>query len=99
LLFKNRKFKSTHVHLDGNEYHNCEFQKCEIAFAGTEVVGLSDCHFEECTWVFLGAADKTIGFLTALYTQPAFRPLVEATLHNIRTGNHPSMKPEADDLS
>lgn len=86
--FEGESFEDRQVRLDGNEYRRCVFRRCKLQFGAMEPVTAVDCSFEECDWMFTGAAALTVGFMTALY-QAGAKQLIERTFENIRHGRHP----------
>lgn len=62
-----RDFKGETVQLDGNQFVGCTFYDCKLVFYAYEPVSFDRCVFHECDWVFEGAADIMLSFLTALY--------------------------------
>ena len=81
-----KEFENDTVVLDGTLFRKCKFDGgCTIIFRATSPTGLDGCAFSpSCQWRFEGAALLTLDFLRAMYADPAFRPLVEATFNNIR---------------
>ena|SRR5712691_1176211 len=78
------------VTLDGNEYLNCVFGKCRIAYGATAPAKLVNSEFDSCTWEFIGAAGLTVDFMTALYAMGGGAlELIEGTFNNIRRGIKP----------
>src|SRR5579883_66592 len=90
-------FKNETVTLDGKLFRNCNFDgSCVIVFRGTQATGFAHCKFSpQCQWRFDGPALLTMDFLRAPYSDPAFRPLVDATLNSIKDGALPPKPPRA----
>ena len=86
-LHEGATFTNETVVLDGNQYVNCTFNNCEIAFNGTAAVSLNGINFNDCRWTFNGPAGLTIDFMTALY-QAGMTTLIDGTIENIRRGSH-----------
>ncbi len=88
---ESKTFENEKIRVDGNEYIKCKFLKCELQYGGMDAVGFNGCDFHESNWVFVEAADRTIGFITALYhgMGEGGKKLVEQTFENIRKGQHP----------
>jgi hypothetical protein len=59
-LFKDQDFEGQTIHLDGNQYANCNFRNCSIVYSGGEVPKLARCNFTGETWRFEGAAERTL---------------------------------------
>jgi len=72
--------------LDGTAFKDCKFNKCELVFGASGGVTLDHCTFTDCSWTFMDAAERTLGFLTAFYKLDS--ALVERTFENIRRGTH-----------
>lgn len=72
--------------IDGNEYRDCRFEKCLIVYRGGQLPVISSCHFENCTWQFQDAAERTLLFLKSIYhgMGQGGIELVEATLSALR---------------
>jgi hypothetical protein len=72
--------------LDGNRYEECRFENCKMIFRGGEIPHITGCHFENCTWHFEDAAERTLVFIRQLYhgMGPGGMQLIEATLAQLR---------------
>ena len=86
----NKTFTNETITLDGNDYDNCEFNKCELVYSGGTLPNLSDSNFNDCGWSFRDAAARTIQLMTALYAGGAIR-LVEGTFEYIRGKQKPGI--------
>jgi hypothetical protein len=84
-LVKQTKSKTTEV-IDGNQYTECRFENCQLVYRGGEIPRISRCHFENCTWQFEEAAERTLLFLKFLYHGMGIggKELIEATVAAIR---------------
>lgn len=60
-------FKNSREEIDGNSYHDCTFIRCRLVFSATAPVSITGCSFDNCDWVFDGAAELTLIYLSALY--------------------------------
>jgi len=91
MRFENQIYIGQEIHLDGNEYVKCKFEKCRLVYEGTASVGLVGCVFSNVAWTFSGHAANTLEFMTALYRGggEGGRQLIEQTFENIRRGTHP----------
>lgn len=87
--FKNSTFTNSAIKLDGNEYINCTFKKCEVIYAASGDVSLKGCKFFDTKFTFANSAQRTIQFMTALY-HGGFKKIIEDTFENIRKGQHSS---------
>jgi hypothetical protein len=72
--------------IDGNQYHDCRFENCQLVFRGGELPTINRCHFENCKWQFEDAAERTLLFMKSLYhgMGPGGVELIEATLSALR---------------
>ena len=81
-----KHFSAQQITVDGKKYRNCEFRKCQIVYGATGPVELDGVQFTDCEYALVGAALKTLNYLTEVYK---FNPeLVEQTFANIRNGKH-----------
>ena len=79
-------FNGVSVNIDGNAYQRCQFSNCTLVYSGGELPQIEHCSLTDCRWQFADAATRTIQFMSALYTDPASRPLVEQIFNSIRGG-------------
>lgn len=88
MLYTKRDFTGT-VELDGNQFVDCTFHDCKLVFYAYEPVMFDRCVFTECDWVFEGAADNMLSFLTALYhgLGVSGQNLVELIFKGVREGS------------
>jgi len=86
--FEESVFENADILLDGNEYAGCTFRRCRLIFGGSASVGMKDNLLVECSWIFTGAAERTLAFMSALYGGGATE-LIEQTFGAIRTGALP----------
>lgn len=86
-VFSKTTFSGERVVLDHNSYEGCLFRDCKIVYGAKGRVKLDSCTFENCSYVFDGAAQDTLLFLTGLYQID--RRAIEATFENIRLGAQP----------
>jgi len=86
--YENETFEDRVIQLDGNQYINCTFRRCQLQFGGLASVTLESCNFNQCSWTFTEAAARTVNFMIGLYhgTGKGGRDLVEKTFENIRKG-------------
>jgi hypothetical protein len=54
--------------VDGNEYIECSFLRCELIFAGGTIPTLNGNDFDSCLWKFDGPAARAVLFMGALYS-------------------------------
>ena len=86
-------FEDQDVVLDFHEFDHCTFKNCKVAIHGTGPCSLVSCDFDGCTFGFAGPAANTLQIMTMLY-HGGFRDMVEATLENVRRGDHPGGPPK-----
>jgi len=86
--YRGKTFKDRVIKLDGNEYHDCTFERCKLRYAAAGKGVLSNNAIRECQWEFVGAALETIAFMTSLFhgLGPAGALVVEDLFTDIRTG-------------
>ena len=92
-IIEGKKFGVQQVLLDGRTFKRCEFISSELVFNGEEGFNLESNKFESPVFTFGGAASQTIGVLTNMYKDPAFKPLVDITLENIKNDVTPQSTP------
>jgi hypothetical protein len=84
-LFKDQTKEHETIVLDGNEFHDCKFQNCELVYCGGQPPKLQHCYFTQCSWKLDEAAKRTVLFLRSVYhSGPGGMELVEGTLKFIR---------------
>ncbi|WP_182035175.1 hypothetical protein [Vibrio diabolicus] len=81
-----KTFGVQQVVLDGRTFKRCEFDGSELIFNGEYGFNLERNSFHAPKFTFGGSASTTISVLTNMYKDPAFRPLVDETLANIKRG-------------
>lgn len=64
---RGEQFEKTDVRLDGNAYHGCTFVRCRVIYAAESSTRLHGVAFEECEFVFEGAALRGLEYLQSLY--------------------------------
>lgn len=65
-LFKDKDFENTVVNLDDNTFKNCKIKNCQIVYGGGPLPSLIDCSFIDSTFMFDGAASRTLAFMQIL---------------------------------
>lgn len=82
--------------IDGNRYIECRFEQCKMIYRGGPIPEISGCHFEDCTWHFEDAAERTLLFMRQLYhgMGPGGIQLIEATITMLRQPPPESEKTE-----
>jgi hypothetical protein len=84
--FNDRQFANALEVVDGNQYHDCKFEKCKIVYRGGGVPSIGNCSFDDCTWHFEEAAVRTLIFLRLIYNGmgEGGHTLVESAISQIR---------------
>lgn len=87
-------FKNVREVLDGKQYISCVFENCELVFAATAPVGLTNCTFKDVRWTLEGAAALTMQFLAGLYhgAGKGGQDLVENTFAAIKKSPPPAAR-------
>jgi hypothetical protein len=85
---KGQFFEDRRVPIDGIRFVDCTFVKSKLIFGASDTVSFDKCTFDECVWVFEGAALFTLQLLSALYSGLGIEGirLVEAIVDGIRQG-------------
>lgn len=92
-----KRFGVQQIIVDGKRFERCEFHGSEIIFEGSDSFSLVKCEFYSHHFTFSKYAATTLGVFTALYRDTAFHPLIEQTITNIQSGQHPqSIRPLED---
>jgi hypothetical protein len=53
--------------IDGNQYNDCRFENCTMVYRGGEIPHITGCQFDNCSWQFDGAAERTLLFMRQMY--------------------------------
>lgn len=80
-----KKYGVERVYVDGINFINCEFRGTELVFQGKTGYGMERCHFFGPHFTAEGPAANTLSQLGLLYQDESFRPIVEATIKQIKT--------------
>jgi hypothetical protein len=67
MKYEGESFGDRDIHLDGNEYHHCHFERCRMIFHGKAPVVFTYCQLVNLNWQFVDAADLTVNFMRAMY--------------------------------
>jgi hypothetical protein len=72
--------------IDGNQYNECRFQNCTLVYRGGEIPHITGCQFDNCSWQFDGAAERTLVFMRQMYhgMGAGGKQLIESTLEALR---------------
>ncbi len=66
MRIKDQTFFNDVVILDGNEFDSCNFTACKVVYRAEHPTALRDNSFEDCEFIFEGAARLTMGFLKGM---------------------------------
>jgi hypothetical protein len=84
---ENETFEGGIIQLDGNQYIGCTFRRCSLQYGGLATGTMANCNFNECSWFFIDAAERTVQFMSAVYHGGrGGRELIEQTFENINQG-------------
>ena len=83
MIYVAHRFREQVINLDGNVYRNCQFDICSLIYNGGRLPVLAGNSFNNCSFRFENAVERTIKFMTALY-HGGFRDMIEKSLENIR---------------
>ena len=86
----NSNFDNTGVELDNMRYEGCTFTGCDLVYSGHGPIGISNCTFNDCKWIFAAAAQNTLMFMAAIY--PHATKLIEETFESVRQNAFPVNK-------
>lgn len=92
-IIEGKEFGIQRINMDGFHFKRCSFNRSELIFSGRNAVSLSNSTFTHVTFTFSNEAATTLDLLTAFYQDEAFRPHVEQTILNIKSGKHPNASP------
>ena len=81
----NRSYGVERVSICGKHFVNCKFDGTELIYDASAPTSMSHCNLSSMRISFTGSAADTVGYLTALYSDPAFRPIVEQTFEIIKS--------------
>lgn len=63
---KDQSFDNRRIPIDGVRFVDCTSTPTKLIYRGEAPVEISGCTFDSCTWVFEGAANETLQFLSTL---------------------------------
>ena len=75
----NKTYGVEQVKICGKHFANCKFNGTELVFDGTAITSMDYCDLSNQRITFSGGASITVNYFIALYSDPAFRPIVEQT--------------------
>lgn len=84
---KDKTYNNTRISLENMKYETCTFINCKIEFSGEGKTGLIGCNFDNCQWVFVGAAQNTLSFMHMMYHEfgDFGKAMIEKTFENLIT--------------
>lgn len=62
---RSETFQEATVPLDGTGFVDCVFRACVLVYGGGESPTFDNCTFEQCTWEFRDAAERTAELIRA----------------------------------
>ncbi len=88
MVHEKETYSNVIVELDDNEFVGCHFEDCELVFTGAQPPVFFGCSFIRTSWIFAGAAENTVRFMSVLYKMAGEegRQLIEDTFDTIRGG-------------
>ena len=81
ISFSNSTFQGGNVRIDNVKYVGCSFSGCVVEYGGEGPISLDNCSFDNCTWMLVGNALHTVGFLTTM--QHSFGEFGKAMVNTI----------------
>ena len=82
---RSKTFKNERVELGGHIFHDCTFEHCELVFNGDRSPTFKDNRFVDSVFVFVGAATRTLYFLSNVFhAGDGGREVIEHTLDELR---------------
>jgi hypothetical protein len=90
--YSKKTFKGETVTLDGNTFHQCTFENCELIYKGGKPPAMSGCSFNTPRFKFEGPAADTLAFFAAMY-HGGLQVVVDDTFKQIRAGTYGKGKP------
>lgn len=92
-IIEGKEFGVQRINLDGYHFKRCSFNGSELLFSGRCTFGLSHNTITDSRFTLTDEASITLSVLTELYQDEGFRPVIESTISNIRTGSHRQSSP------
>lgn len=99
IRIEGKRFGVQQITLDGYKFVRCEFDGSELVYNGSAAISLDTCTLKNSRITFGQYAENTLKTLTLFYADPPFRPIMEKTIDNIRTGKHPTTAPPVSILN
>lgn len=81
----NQHFTGERVVLDGKHFEDCTFENCDLVYRGGVPPNFIRSDFAAPRFVFEGAAQSTVQFMSAIYNGIDER-IIEKTFDEIRSG-------------
>lgn len=85
------RFEGVRLDLDDIRYVRCTFLRCEIVYRGGSF-GLENCHIDGVTFIFEGAAGRTVEFLKDMSKTPGGADLIESTFDFLVTARRSTLQ-------
>lgn len=82
---RDETFKEARIELHGKSFHGCTFENCELVFDGDRPPTFKDNRFVDTSFVFTGAATRTLYLLSNIFhAGDGGREVIEETFSRIR---------------
>lgn len=87
MRYSNETFENQRLELHGNRYSDCTFRNCELVYDGDYSPTFHNNEFINSTFVFSGAALRTLYFMSNMYhTGEGGREVIDKTLMEMKQG-------------
>ena len=93
VVVEDKRFGVQQIIADGKRFRRCEFSGTEIIINGKDTFSFEHCNFTAPRFTLRDNAALTVAILTKMYGDQSFRPLIDATIANIKSGNMPEASP------
>jgi len=78
---RNCTFRDATMHVDGQSYRGCRFERCRLIYSGGDLPRMIECVFVQCHWTLEGAGARTLRLMKAMVERGgSMRELVERSL-------------------
>lgn len=84
MLIQEHTFEDQEIVMDFHNFQHCTFNRCKIKFCGHGSVISNNNRFNECSFVWSGAAAQVIEMMKALRAG-GFADLVDQAIEHIRS--------------
>ncbi len=84
IIVEQKIFRDEEVHVDGQQFKNCRFERATLVYAGGDLPSFVNCHFVQVSLDFTDTAANTLSFLGGLH-KGGFAPAVDKIIKGVRT--------------